>query len=127
MKYRRSGKQLDTETATILVQTEEFQIMKNSNNALFYVSESKTGNGLNIQYITEEQARTLCKEKVPDVEFKVFEKKDYDIRIRLTKEQNSILFDMAYENKTDKKHMLMELIDKALCDYQDLKNKNQEK
>lgn len=122
MKFRRSGKQLDTETATVLYKCRSFSIMKNNNNSLFYIQklrgrDPERTSSYKVRYVTNEEAQALVREQDPDVEFQVFEDKTYDVRLQLDKTQNRILFEMAYDRKVDKYHMLMEIIDKSLCDY----------
>lgn len=130
MKFRRNGKQLDTETATLLFKCRTFSIMKNNNNTLFYFRRiagkdpEKTGS-YKVKCITEEEAKALVKEKDPEANFRLFENKEYDIRVQLDERQNAILFEMAYAKKTDKRRMLMKIIDKALCDYEKKKEKKE--
>ena len=123
MKFRREGKQLDTETATILYKCRTFSIMKNNNNAIFYIQklrgkDPEKNRSYIVRIISEEEARRLVKEKDPSAEFRVFEKQSYDIRVQLDERQNALLFEMAYERSTDKKKMLMEIIEKTLQDYE---------
>ena len=132
MKFRRQGKQLDTEAATTVYKCRSFSIMKNSANSLFYVKKKygkdpKFTSSYEVRLITEEEARKLVKENDPNAEFRVFEKRDYDIRIQLDEEENSILFEMAYKNGVDKKKMLMEIIKRTLCEYQKEKDSKKSK
>ena len=123
MKFRRQGKQLDTDTATILYKCRTFSIMKNNNNTLFFVQKIRGKNpdenrSYIVRIISEEEAQNLVKEKNPSAEFHVFENQSYDIRVQLDERQNALLFQMAYEQNTDKKKMLMEIIERTLQSYE---------
>ena len=127
MKFRRQGKQLDTETATILYKCRTFSIMKNNNNTLFYIQKIR-GKSPNenrsyiVRIISEVEARDLVKKKDPGTDFRVFENQSYDIRVQLDERQNALLFEMAYEQNTDKKKMLMEIIENTLQNYEKKKS-----
>ena len=123
MKFRRQGKQLDTEAATTVYKCRSFSIVKNNTNSLFYIrkkygKDPELKSSYEVKLITEDEAKELVKEKDPNSEFRVFEKRDYDIRIQLDEKENSILFEMSYESGVDKKKMLMDIIRQSLCEYQ---------
>lgn len=127
MKFRRQGKQLDTETATMLYKCRTFSIMKNNNNTLFFVQKIRgkspdKNRSYIVRIISEDEARGLVREKDSNADFRVFENQSYDIRVQLNERQNALLFEMAYEQNTDKKKMLMEIIEQTLQSYEKQKS-----
>lgn len=132
MRFRREGKSLNTDTATILYHCDDFDIMKNNVDILFLVekrdktrTQNLTTYDFKVSVISEDEARKLVKKNDPDAEFKFFDKKsDYDIRIRLDGKEADILYEIAHINNTNRRAALMEIISKALCDYE---NQNKKK